>query len=179
MMHFSGRFFTQFPELQETDMTCQPVVETHGSAHRLSVRCHRSSSQLFFDELEDQIHEFIHASGKFFFNGVEVVGLGFAIVFAVLVAGLAPLAGVQGIDNHGGTDEIEGVDDALVIDSGLPELMQAVLAFENGDGLADVHQGAFFAAEGAFGSFAFKVVDDDFNLVRPFNGFLGKHSAGS
>lgn len=135
--------------------------------------------QFFLDELEDQIDEFVHAGGEFFFDGGEVVGFGFAVVFAILIAGLAPLAGVEGIDDHGGADEIEGVDDALVIDSGLPELVQAVLALEDGDGLVDVHQGAFLAAEGALGSFAFKVVDDDFNFIRPFDRFLGKHSAGS
>ena len=50
--------------------------------------------QLFFDELEDEVYEFVHAGGEFFFDGGEVFGFGFAVVFAVRSAGLAPAAGV-------------------------------------------------------------------------------------
>lgn len=107
-------------------------------------------SHFLLDELHDEVDEFVHAFGEFFFDVGEVVGLGFAVVAAVLGTGFAPAAGVEGIDEGGCTDELEGVDDPLVVHSALPKLMKAVLALKDGNGLVDIHESAFLAGESPF-----------------------------
>lgn len=131
--------------------------------------------ELFLNELEDQVDEFIHACGEFFFDGGKVFRFSLCVVTPVLGTGGTPLAGIEWIDKRGGTDEIKGIDHALVIDPALPELMKAVFTFENGNSLVDIHQGALFAGEGALGGFALESIDKHFNFVRPFNGFLREH----
>jgi hypothetical protein len=58
-------------------------------------------TQLVLNELHHEVEEFIQSGGEFFFDGGEVVGFGFAVVVAVLAAGFAPAAGVEGIDQRG------------------------------------------------------------------------------
>jgi hypothetical protein len=60
--------------------------------------------QLFLNELKHEVDEFVQAGGEIFFNRGEVIRFGFAVVLAVLAAGFAPSAGVEGIDQGDRTD---------------------------------------------------------------------------
>ena len=102
--------------------------------------------EFFFDKLEDEVDDFVHARWKFFFDRAEILCFGLGVIVPVLAFALAPTAGVERIDEGGSADEVEGVDNALVVDTTLPEIVEAVLAFEHGDGFIHVHQGAFFTA---------------------------------
>ena len=138
----------------------------------------KSLPQFFLNELKHEVDEFVQAGGELFFNRGEVIRFGFAVILAVLAAGFAPAAGVEGIDKGGRTDEIEGVDHTLVIHSALPKLMQAVLTFKNRNGFIHVHQSTFCAAESTLGRFDLKAFDENLNFIWPFNWVVGKHMAG-
>jgi len=64
---------------------------------------------------------------------------------------------------------------ALVIHPALPELMQAVLALKNRNGLIHIHECPFLATEVTLGRFAFEAIDKSVNFVRPFKCILGMH----
>lgn len=148
------------------------------------VRCPRSNvspgfelRKLVFDEVQNEIEEVIHAIEEFLFDGGEVFFLRFAVVVAVLAAAFAPAAGVEAIDQGGGTDEIEGGDDPLMVDFAVPEAMEPVLSFDEGDGLIDIEQCPLLTAELAFGRFFFEALDEGLDFFRPFDRFVCKHSA--
>lgn len=101
-----------------------------------------------FDEVRDEVGQFAHGIVEFFLDAGEIFAFGLGVLIEVRTACLAPLAGVERIDHAAGSDEVEGIDDAGVVERALPEFMQALaIGIQQLDGLHHVHQRALLARE--------------------------------
>ena len=99
-------------------------------------------------------------------------GFGLSIVVTVLIASAAPTAGIHRVYEHSSINKLKGIDRALVIDTALPKIVQAVLTLQNRYRLINVHNSTFLTSEIALAGLAFKLIDEHFDFIRPFDGFL-------
>jgi len=101
-----------------------------------------------FDEIRDEVGQFAHGIVELFLDAGQVLAFSLGVLIEVGTARLAPLAGVERIDHAAGSDEVEGIDDAGVVERALPEFMQALaIGVQQLDGLHHIHQRALLARE--------------------------------
>ena len=79
-----------------------------------------------FDEIGEEIGQFAHGVVEFLLDAGQILAFGLGVLIEVCTACLAPLAGVERIDHPAGSDEVEGIDDAGVVERALPEFMQSL-----------------------------------------------------